>query len=70
MVTKQQDGTLTVAFSSSTGAEEWLLRTRALTNLIKSAKMDMVSESDLYYAVDLLEDLLPTTEQMMKIMEN
>lgn len=49
------------------GADEYLVRIRSLIRLVKCQNDDMLSIDDIYYILDLIEDMLPDEEQAEKM---
>lgn len=62
-------GNLIMVAKPHIGGEEWLLRIKAILHLVQNVDEKSVNKQDIYYAIDVVTDMLPSVEIANKTIE-
>ena len=67
---KIENGKAVIVLAEHTSAEEMMYKMKALIHMIQSAESTIFAQGDLFYAMGLMEDLLPDIDMISKIERN
>jgi hypothetical protein len=70
MVTFDNKGHMVVRSNYKVDASEWLMRMQSLTDILTVAELHEGNKGNVYYLMNMLQDMLPEPEQLELIKKN